>query len=246
MYRNKLRNTENIIYNADNMEEAEMKTVKKVLIGVGVVVLLIVGILGYAVLSMLAPTKGTPIEQYEKPQKAVLVIDVQEDYTGTTARRRYEGAEQLITTINTVMNHAMKQSQIPVYVRQEFEGALGTLYSSVVGGGTALKGTPGAQIDARVEILAENEFTKPKGDAFSNPELDTFLRAERVNELYIMGLDGIFCVDKTVNGALNRGYRVTVITDAVVTYFPKQWEKLLQKYKERGVTLITSQEFLDK
>jgi hypothetical protein len=64
---------------------------------------------------------------------------------------------------------------VDVYVRQEFDGLWGKMISEVISGGTAFKGSPGADLDARLPVLSSHVYAKPKPDAFSNSELEAFL-----------------------------------------------------------------------
>lgn len=65
-----------------------------------------------------------------------------------------------------------------------------------------------------------------------------------MKELYLTGLDGVYCVYKTALGGMNRGYNVTVVTDAVIS--SKKMEDVLKLYKENGVATITSDMLLVK
>jgi nicotinamidase/pyrazinamidase len=236
-----------------------MSRTKKALIVTAALILCVVGVVGGlvgGVINIGIPTQGKKIENYETPQKALLVIDIQEDFTGTTARPPYpfENSEQLIATVNALTEEASKRDMVIVYVRQEFSGPWGrllsgmisTLLSGKISEGTAIKGSPGAEIDKRIAILSDYVFTKSKGDAFSNPELEALLVEQQVNELYLVGLDAEYCVHNTAQGALNRGYAVNIITDAVVLGHEEVWEELLQQYREEGITLLTSQQFLEQ
>ncbi|NLW48842.1 MAG: isochorismatase family protein [Firmicutes bacterium] len=52
-------------------------------------------------------------------------------------------------------------------------------------------------------------------------------------------------MDYTIKGALNRGYQVYVIRDAILALFGKEsLEKMLQKYEDSGGKVITLDEFL--
>jgi nicotinamidase/pyrazinamidase len=229
-------------------EEIYMSKIKKISIGIVVLVLCVVGGLVGGIIAMGLPTQGEKIEHYEAPQQALLVIDMQEDFTGTTAQppNPYKDSEQLIATVNTLIEEASKQEIIVVYIRQEFDGLWGTMVSWMISGGTAIKGNPGTEIDKRIAILSGYVFSKPKPDAFSNPELGALLIEHQVNELYLVGLDAEYCVHVTAKGALNRGYAVNIITDGIALRAEEKWEELLQQYREEGITLLTSQEFLEQ
>lgn len=179
------------------------------------------------------------------PQNALFVIDIQEDYTGTTAKSPfpYKDSERLILTVNKVIKEASKKDMIIVYIRQEFEGFAGKMISKLVGHGTAIKGNAGTQLDKRFDIISDYSFTKPMPDAFTNPELEVFLRDHNVSKLYLVGLDAAGCVHYTAKGALKRGYEVSIIKDGIALLAEKQWDSLMERFKQEGITLITSNEF---
>jgi len=195
-------------------------------------------------------TQGTRIVEYKNPQKALLVIDVQEDATGTTAfPLPYKGKAEYIARLNKVIEAANRKNFLIIYIKQEFEGTWGKAMSWAIFGGSDIKGTPGTQVDKRVVILSDHKITKPWGDSFYNPQLDKFLTGQRVNELYLVGLDPEFCIYSTARGALNRGYKVTVITDAVLSWRDSicLWTKnnneiIFKKYRQDGIKLISGKE----
>jgi len=116
------------------------------------------------------------------------------------------------------------------------------MISRLFAAGTAIKGNPGTGIDRRVSIINDNIFLKPKGDAFSNPELGEFLIKHSVNELYLTGLDAQFCVYQTARGGLNRGYRVHAVTDCIALRAEKKWDSILEKYEHHGIILTKSEQ----
>ncbi|MBB6214767.1 nicotinamidase-related amidase [Anaerosolibacter carboniphilus] len=180
-----------------------------------------------------------------KPQKALLVIDIQEDYTGITAKSPfpYKDSERLITTVNKIIEDASKKNMPIVYIRQEFDGFLGKIISRVVGHGTAIKGKPGTELDKRITIMSNHFFSKPMPDAFSNPKLEAFLAEQQVKELYLVGLDAAGCVYHTAKGALKHGYNVSIFKDGIVLLNENKWDSLLNKFEQDSVTLISSNEF---
>jgi len=184
-------------------------------------------------------------KKYQKPQKALLVIDIQEDYTGTTAKSPfpYKDSERLITIVNKVIEDAAKKNIVIVYIRQEFDGFFGKILSRVVGHGTAIKGKRGTEFDKRINIMSNHCFSKPMPDAFSNPKFEAFLAEQQINELYLVGLDAAGCVYFTAKGALKRGYSVSIIKDGIVLLAENKWDNLLKKFKQDGIALILSNEF---
>ena len=223
-----------------------MSRIKKVLIFTTVAIVCIIALFIGQVIYLAHPTKGRIIDQYENPKQAVLVIDIQEDFTGTTAKAPfpYKDSESLIRTVNAITEAAFARNMMIVYIKQELDGLMGKMLSHLLAGGVAIRGNPGTEIDKRIFILSDAIFPKPRSDAFSNPELGKFLMENQVNELYLVGLDADGCVHVTAQGALNRGYRVNIITDAVVLKDEDRWEELLAEYRQEGIQLMLSEEFL--
>ncbi|MDD5224476.1 MAG: cysteine hydrolase [bacterium] len=218
-----------------------------------ILILFLLGLLAGAISYTVIPTKGAKIGKYPSPQKALLVIDIQEDYTGTAAKPPFPlpDSEKLITVANKLIESASKNNVVVVYIKQEFSGFWGMIFSRAFTKSTGRKGTPGAEIDKRISLVSNYIFPKPKGDAFANPELESFLIKNQINELYLVGLDAEYCVYSTARGALNRGYTVNIITDSVlwdghILQTDEKRDKLIKKYKESGIVLRSSGEFLQK
>lgn len=217
----------------------------KVLIGL---VVMIVGVIGWfyaGVITLITPTTGHQIDKYSNPRKALLVIDIQEDATGITAKDSSplkNDSEKLIMSVNKIIEEASKKNFAVLYVRQEFEGFRGKLISQITSDGINIKGQPGAEIDKRVSIISNHIFSKSISDAFSNPEFEAFLMDQQVNEVFLVGVDAQYCVYITAKGALNRGYKVNLITDGVSMANQEKWDEVMKKYEKDGVKLMTSKQ----
>jgi nicotinamidase-related amidase len=196
-------------------------------------------------------TQGARIVEYKNPQKALLVIDIQEDTTGTMALplSPYKDKAEYIARLNKVIEDASRKNILIVYVKQEFDGLWGKTLSRAVLCGSDIKGQPGTKVDKRIAMLSNYKFSKPQGDSFTNPKLNEFLTGQRVNELYIAGLDPEFCIYATARGALNRGYKVNVIAEAILSWRDTIciWSKnnnegIFKKYRQDGIKVISGKE----
>ncbi len=188
------------------------------------------------------PTKGKQISQYKKPKKALLVIDTQEDFIGKNNKvnNRYRNVDEVLERINLIQRRCDFQGYPVIYIRQEFSGLAGKMMSKVFMKGAAIQGNPGVLMDKRLKIFSQNEFTKNRGDAFCNPKLDEFLRENEINELFLCGLDGEYCVHTTAKGALNRGYKVNIFVDGILLGKPENYNQLIQEYYNEGISLYNS------
>ena len=216
-------------------------SIKKIIF-VSLVFILVLASVLFALLfkKMYTPTEGRMIDMYEAPAKAVLVIDVQEDFSGHNGSKPilFPDVEPQIDSINRISVNALRATMEVAYIRQVFEDNFFTRYFLK----RAIEGQPGVEQDSRIKVINRNDFTKRISDAFSNPRLDEFLVSKRVDEIYLVGLDAAYCVYYTALGALNRGYKVTVVTDAVMT--TRDMDKVLKKYKKHGISVTTTDELL--
>ncbi len=191
---------------------------------------------------MSAVSKGEPIPVYSSEKGALLVIDVQEGLTGDLGNFAVKDfksqSDILIRTINKAVDWADANNMPVAYIRQE---SVDPIYNMLTGGLTA-KGSPASQIDKRVKVSGSNIFSKQKMDAFSNPELDSFLRSMKITRLYVTGLDAAYCVDRTIKGALGRGYKVTAVKDAIISAKAGKRDTMIAKYTAEGVSLTASAE----
>ncbi len=215
-----------------------------IIIGLSLVVFL--GLLLVVIIPAMFSTKGVKIAQYLEEKSALLVIDIQEDFSGSYSRNAYKDTDVFTSNVNRIIDSANYKGISVIYIRHEFEGLLGEFFSRVLGGGKGLKGSPGSQIDKRIKVVSDYVFTKPKGDAFANPEFEKYLITQHINKLYLVGLDGCFCVNHTIEGAINRGYKSILIKDGVATSMPKYWDKILSKYNKKGIEIITMQQFIEE
>jgi len=178
---------------------------------------------------------GEPIADYGKNNCALLVIDIQEATTGDVSMYPYfsEHSENLIKCINQIIDSCYVLNYPVVYVRSEITNPLINLINS-----SYAKGHPGAKFDKRLKIVSDYEVVKKGKDSFRNTDLDSILIPNKVNELYITGLDAAECVNATVEAAQNRRYKVNLIEEAVLSKSKQMTDSMMVLFRDRGVTVI--------
>jgi nicotinamidase/pyrazinamidase len=89
--------------------------------------------------------------------------------------------------------------------------------------------------------------TRDKDDGYSaydatNLDLEQYLHARGVTELYVTGLATDYCVKASALDARHRGFKTAVVTDAVaaVDVNPGDGSKALDEMAAAGIRLVTS------
>lgn len=203
--------------------------------GAGVVLLLLAAGFGGMMYVLVKPSKGPRIPGYSSPRTALLVVDIQEDFTGSDAKVPYKDGPRILSAANELLARAQREDCAVVFIRNEVDNAC---LRFLVGGRNA-PGAPGTAMDRRlVQVPGTLTLPKYRSDAFTNSELDAFLRQRRVDRLVIVGLDGAYCIDATTKGALNRGYKVTLVTRGIATESGQSLEDLGERWRKLGVEVV--------
>ena len=180
-------------------------------------------------------SKGKPIKKYSEHNYALLVIDIQEATTGEFSMYPFfkTNSDNLIKNINQIVESFNSQNNPVIYVRSEITNPLINLINS-----SYAKGSLGAKNDKRLKIVSGLEVVKSGKDSFRNTNLDSILINNKVNELYIVGLDAAECVSATVEAAQNRNYKVNLIAEAILSKSKEMKDSMIVNFKYRGARVI--------
>jgi len=179
-------------------------------------------------------TEGEPIENRAPGQVALLVIDIQEGTTGSisVSEGYVRQSESLIKQVNRLVADAAEKGWMVIWVRSEVSNPLINILNS-----TLARGSKGAELDERLETSVGQVLVKKKSDSFLNTPLDEILKEEGIGQLMVAGLDAEHCVYSTIRAASNRGYKLTVFKETVITEDVSDLPNILDSYKEMGVEL---------
>ncbi|MCC3860078.1 isochorismatase family protein [Pseudemcibacter aquimaris] len=186
------------------------------------------------------PTKGEKIDITTRSNKALLVIDLQDDFTSNFETDKYtpsylKGRLDQVNTLSVEYNDAQHSV---ITIRHIFNGWYINLLMKILAGGKGCENSNGLGLDNRLKIKSDFEMIKSAGDAFSNPDLLEYLAKKNIGTLLISGLDGNYCVKNTSLGALNRGYKVEIYDNAVLSTSDTQWAKDKELLIRQGATII--------
>ena len=142
------------------------------------------------------------------PDKALLIIDIQNDYF-PGGKMELEGAEAAAAKASSVLKKYRSEKIPVIHVRH---------LSTRPGATFFLPGTEGAEIHRAVQPQAgETVIEKNFPNSFRATALDEKLKLAGVKELVVAGMMTHMCVDASVRQAADLGYKVTLVGDACAT-----------------------------
>jgi nicotinamidase-related amidase len=135
----------------------------------------------------------------DRPNTALLVVDVQNDVVANAHRR-----DEVVTNISTLVEAARAQD-VPVIWVQHADEEL-------------VRDTDGWQYVPELQ-RAESEplVHKTYGDSFEDTTLEAELAQRGVGRLVVAGAQTDACIRATLHGAFVRGYDTTLVGDAHTT-----------------------------
>lgn len=193
-------------------------------------------LLSIRVFMFLKPTKGKRIPELQSPQKALVVIDLQESMCGSSGT--YPQKEDFVERVNKIIFAAKQNNEKVIYICQEFQ-RFDCIFCFLAFGGRLLHGTKSACLCSNLEMTGDSIFIKHQQDAFTSKQFVEYLQTNQINELSIVGLDASACVCKTATGAINRGYTVSLIQDGIIGKHVNITNRTLKKLSKRGIAIIS-------
>ena len=139
------------------------------------------------------------------PKRALIVIDVQNEYVSGNLRIEYPSIELSLANIAKAMD-AAQAAGIPVVVVQHLAAASSPLFAR------------GSQAAALHPLVAERPrdllVEKQQASALSGTELGAWLRERGIDTLSVIGYMTHNCDDSTVRQAHHEGWKVELLHDA--------------------------------
>jgi len=175
---------------------------------------------------------------------AIVLIDLQRSFLNSEGASpvAQEQIEPLIKTTNAMIDAARKQAVPIIYIKDEFSRF--QFVGNMERDDAALRYEPGSGLDPRIDDTAGVYFAKECEDGFSNDFFGSHLEAIEAGHLVIGGVYADRSVLETAKSAMLRGYRVTVISDAVAAESDAVRDTALKELRDAGAEIQTSEEFI--
>lgn len=171
--------------------------------------------------------------EVRKVKKALLVIDMQNVCVGEkhAAYFKYNN-EILIQAVNEVID--ANENNMVIYIKNVMKKKFINRFAPF----QVYEGTEEVELVNNLRIASNYVFTKNKGNAFTNPKLNDFLKERNIEWVEVVGVDGGGCVALTALGAIKEGYNVIVNESAIGTMFDKNKEKYFKKLQKSDVKFV--------
>lgn len=146
--------------------------------------------------------------QSMKPNRALLIIDIQNDYFEGGANPLV-GAQEASLNARRLLNAFREDSLLVIHIQH---------ISFRKGSDFFIPNTKGVMIHENVLPLThEKIINKSYPNSFHETELLSYLRINDVTDLVICGMMTHMCVDATARAAKDFGFNCTIISDACAT-----------------------------
>lgn len=198
-------------------------------------------IIGVKLFIIMGPSKAEQVDLSQNTNELLVVIDIQKKYMNAVPP---PFTSQYIANINKLIDHSNKHSAKVVYLAAVRKS---TLISLLFKPDIAVQGSASATLDSR--LITENPviFEKFRADGFYQNDFRAFLTANKIKRLVITGVAAEVCVGETVKGALNKGYEVVVIHDAIISFFGKKsLDKSIASFVKFGATAMSTDHYLQQ
>ena len=190
-----------------------------------------------------ACAKSEPVD-FKDPRTALVLIDFQNDYLRPRGHMAVAQSQvdPMLNAANAMIEAARKNAIDVIYVRDEFSRF--EFIRNLLRNDAALRYEAGSALDPRLDGTAGVYFNKEHGDAFSNSEFGSHLEALNLGNLVIAGVFAGGSVAATVQDAIKRGYKVTIISDGIASASDESRDKALAELKDAGAQIETSAQFI--
>jgi nicotinamidase-related amidase len=141
----------------------------------------------------------------DRPNTALIVIDVQNDVVGGSHNR-----DAVVANISTLVDRARSEQVPVVWVQHSSDGL-------------PLGSDGWRYVPELTQQESEPVVHKRYPDSFEETELETVLADLGIGHLVVTGAQTDECIRSTLHGAIVRGYDTTLVGDAHTTEDLSQW-----------------------
>jgi len=194
--------------------------------------------------------------QRYRPESALIVVDVQNDFADPAGSLSVVGGDRIVTTVNAAIALATSGGGLVVATQDwhpentpHFAKDGGTWPVHCVGGTWGAELHPDLALPddtprIRKGVSGEDGYSgftmrDPVTEAMLPTELEALLRARGIGEVVVVGLATDYCVKATALDARRLGFETVVLTDAIaaVDLVPGDGDRAIEELRGAGIAL---------
>ncbi|HEV2706683.1 MAG TPA: bifunctional nicotinamidase/pyrazinamidase [Pyrinomonadaceae bacterium] len=182
----------------------------------------------------------------DEPKRALLVVDVQNDFCPGGALG-VAGGDEVVAPLNNLIDEFLARGELVVKSRdwhpsrtKHFQAYGGTWPVHCVQHTHGAEFHEGLKDDPRIVVVSKGTGDEDSYSAFDGTDLLSLLHERGVEEVWVGGLATDYCVKNTVLDALRSGFRVVAIEDAMraVNLQPDDGQCALEEMRAAGAAII--------
>lgn len=163
---------------------------------------------------------------------ALIVVDIQTDFTDNDQYVSKEKSDQLIEQTNQVIE-IFQQKQLPVIYTK---APLKKLLISPEGEKKIVK--EASDLHPNLTLSGTYVYEKTAADALRSEEVYSVLKKHGTEKVFVVGLMVEDCLSKTALGSARSGFQTFVVQDAIAARAPTTQKKYIDKMQKKGITII--------
>ena len=154
--------------------------------------------------------------------KALIVIDMQEDYVGQKRnKKRYPYiAEQLVDAINLRISDYKQSNEAVIYVKIKGKFSIASPFIP------------------EMNFVSDLIFEKSKASCFSSNALVSYLHEHEISQIELVGVDGNYCVGMSALDGAKRGFSICVNLSCVGVANIKRFASTKEKLIKANISIL--------
>ena len=191
-------------------------------------------------------SSGPRIDSSINRNNILFIIDLQKDLTTSNGLTPVNISKTalILEKLNKLIPLVTKDKWYICYTQNEYEK---DLVFNLLTNNSLMPGSKGAELDDRLLQQPQALVIKKNiRDAFSNPQLDSFLNSKDIGNIYISGIDAKYCVNSTIEAGLKRNYNIFYIDELITTNKIEEFENLKNKWQEQGVKEVKFKDLMEQ
>jgi nicotinamidase/pyrazinamidase len=179
-------------------------------------------------------------------KRALIVVDLQNDFCPGGALAVAQG-DEVVAPLNKLIEEFLERGE-PVFKSRDWHPEITRHFAAY--GGTwpvhCVQNTKGAEFhpdlidDMHIRVISKGLGDEDSYSAFDGTDLALQLQRLGVEEVWVGGLATDYCVKNTVLDALNEGFRVRALKDAMraVELKPGDGERAIAEMQNAGAEVV--------